>query len=262
MEKYKNKIIAISGEPVSGKSTTVNKLIELLKEEGYLKENIHLISTGNKFRQYFNSIIQFIKDFTENKKDINIENKEELQTFFNNTEYRKIFSKTIINLIKTNTTLDGFTIQDANNSPEFKTIRQIVDTVIDTDIKKLGEEINKKEHPEEIWIIDSRLAFHNIPESFSVRLTTNPKVAGERLFLDETRGVEDSKYKTVEEAIQEREKRRKGEISRYIEKYGVNLEDKNNYDLVIDTSYSSVEDIAKAILEKEKHYSEKDDIEK
>lgn len=260
MEKYKNKILSISGEPVSGKSTTVNKLIELLKEEGYLEKNIHLISTGNKFREYFNSIIQFIRDFMGNKKELNIENKEELQTFFNNAEYRKTLSKTIINLIKTNATLNEFTIQDANNRTDFKGIRQIVDTVIDTDIKNLGEEINKEEHKEEVWIIDSRLAFNNIPESFSVRLTTNPKVAGERLFLDETRGIEDSKYKTVEEAIKEREKRRKGELSRYIEKYGVNLEDENNYDLVIDTSYSSVEDIAKVVLECEECYNKKEEF--
>lgn len=139
MEKYKNKILSISGEPVSGKSTTVNKLIELLKEEGYLEKNIHLISTGNKFREYFNSIIQFIRDFMGNKKELNIENKEELQTFFNNAEYRKTLSKTIINLIKTNATLNEFTIQDANNRTDFKGIRQIVDTVIDTDIKNLGE---------------------------------------------------------------------------------------------------------------------------
>ena len=53
--KIKNKIIAISGEPVSGKGTTVKKMIEKLKEQGYTDEQIHLETTGNDFRRYFRS---------------------------------------------------------------------------------------------------------------------------------------------------------------------------------------------------------------
>ena len=53
----RNKIIALSGEPVSGKGTAVKNLIEILEISGYSKEQIHLESTGNDFRRYFNSII-------------------------------------------------------------------------------------------------------------------------------------------------------------------------------------------------------------
>lgn len=55
-------------------------------------------------------------------------------------------------------------------------------------MKQKGEAINREPHPNEIWIIDSRLAFNNIPDAFSVRLTTNADIAGKRLFNDKTRG--------------------------------------------------------------------------
>ena len=50
--EIKNRIIAISGEPVSGKGTTIKQMINSLKQEGYSEENIHVISTGHQFRWY------------------------------------------------------------------------------------------------------------------------------------------------------------------------------------------------------------------
>ena len=188
----------------------------------------------------------------------NIKEREEIKKFFNCEEYRKVLSKTIANLIKSKTDVTNFSIEDANNREDFVEIRSIVDTLIDEGMKERGKQINKEIHPDEIWIIDSRLAFNNIPESFSIRLTTNPKIAGERLFNDKTRGKEDSNYKDIKEAIEEREKRRVGENKRYMERYKVDLTDENNYQLIIDTSYSTPTDISHTILECLKCY-EKDD---
>lgn len=251
----KNKIIALSGEPVSGKGTAVKNLIEILERSGYSKEQIHLESTGNDFRRYFNSIIDLIANLNNKEKLKEISSRPELKSFFDNEDYRQILSKTIANLIKENIDLSNFSIQDANNREEFKSIRTIVDTLIDEGMKQKGKIINQEAHPNDIWIIDSRLAFHNIPEAFSVRLTTKPNVAGKRLFNDKTRGKEDSKYKSIEEATQGREERRIGEKERYLNRYGVNLENEENYDLIIDTSYSTPSDIAEVILECEKCYA-------
>ena len=220
MEKnnVKNKIITLSGEPVSGKGTTVKNLIKKLEEEGYSRENIHLISTGNEFRKYFNSIIDLILNLNNKEELEKIRKREELKQFFDNEDFRRALSKTIANLIKENSDLSHFSIQEANNREDFKAIRAIVDTIIDEGMKEKGKLINQEKHPNEIWIIDSRLAFNNIPEAFSVRLTTNADVAGKRLFNDKTRGKEDSKYKSEEEAKIEREERRIGEKTRYLEK--------------------------------------------
>lgn len=253
-KKIRNKIIALSGEPVSGKGTAVKTLIKKLKEQGYTDEQIHLETTGNDFRKYFNSIIDLILNLNNKEKLKEIMNKEELKAFFENEEYRHILSKSIAELMKKDIDLSNFSIEQANNSPEFSEIRKVVDTLIDNGMKEKGKKINEKEHPNEIWLIDSRLAFYNIPEAFSVRLTTNPDVAGERLFNDKTRGKEDSKYGTIEEAKKEREERRLGENSRYLKRYGVDLKDENNYDLIIDTSYANISDIADVILECEDYY--------
>lgn len=91
--KIKNKIIAISGEPVSGKGTTVKKMIEKLKEQGYTDEQIHLETTGNDFRRYFNSLIDLIVNL-DNKEELNqIYKREELSEFFDNEVYRKNVGK-------------------------------------------------------------------------------------------------------------------------------------------------------------------------
>lgn len=250
----KNKIITISGEPVSGKGTATKELIEKLKTEGYTNEQIHVQSTGNEFRKYFNSVIELVINFDNFEKLEELKTRPELKDFFNNKEYRELLLETIIKLKKANTDLSKFTIQQANNSEEFHNIRHVVDSLIDSAMKDKGKEINSKEHPNDIWIIDSRLAFANIPESFSVRLTTRPEIAGKRLFYDKSRGAEDSKYKTIEEAISEREKRKIGERKRYLERYGIDLENEDNYDIIIDTSYSTPSDIANEILEKAKIY--------
>ena len=129
----------------------------------------------------------------------------------------------------------------------------MVDTLIDGDTKRLGEEINREERPDEVWIFDSRMAFDNIPGAFSIRLTVNPYEAAKRLYNDTSRGKED-RYASIEEAEKAREERRIGEIKRYKERYGVDLEDENNYNLIVNTTSAEVDDIAKIILECEERY--------
>ena len=247
-KKFRNKIIAISGQPVTGKGTNVKAIIEKLKQEGYKEENIHLSSTGDDFRRYFNSIIGMIQNLDNEEKAKEFGENAEIKELLNNEEYRKALAETVAKLKKSGINLRDFNIEQANNLEEFKKIRKVVDTLIDQGMARKGIEINKEEKPDDIWIIDSRLAFHNIPEAFSVRLTSKPEVAGRRLFDDKTRGKEDNKYESVEEAIEAREKRRLGENERYLQRYGVDLDDEDNYDLIIDTSYSTVDDISNSIL--------------
>ena len=203
-KKIRNKIIALSGQPVTGKGTNVKAMIQKLEERGYKSENIHLIATGDQFREFSNEIIELIRN-TENPEVLEkLSERAGLQKILSHADYRATLIHTISILKQNQIDLTKFTIDDANNMPEFKDIRAIIDTIIDEGIAKLGKEINQEERKDEIWIIDSRLAFHNIPEAFSVRLTSTPEVAGERLFHDKKRGKEDQ-YKTVEEAKEARE---------------------------------------------------------
>ena len=252
--KIRNRIIAISGEPVSGKGTTIKQMINSLKQEGYSEENIHVISTGHQFRNYFEKIIEFMRNINDEEKLKQLGQDEGLRQILENKEYREVLSKTISDIQKNNINLDDISkISELNNNEIFAELRSIVDTLIDGDTKRMGQEINKEERPNEIWIFDSRMAFDNIPDAFSVRLTVNPKEAAKRLFNDSSRGNED-KYSSLEEAEKAREERRIGEIKRYKERYGVNLEDEKNYDLIIDTTSAETNDTAKIILQCEERY--------
>lgn len=256
MDKIKNKIIALSGQPVTGKGTTTKALIEKLKEDGYKAENIHVISTGNEFRRYFNILIDFIRNLNNDEKIKELSETKEMKDIMSSLERRLHFINTISKIKNSDIDLENFSIEQANNLDELKEIRSIIDTLIDEGIKKKGIEINSVNNPDEIWIVDSRLAFSNIPDAFSVRLTATPEVAAKRLFNDSTRGKEDSSYKSLEEAKTAREKRRLGEQERYKQRYGVDLEDPNNYDLIIDTSFASIDDTADVILDCLEHYVE------
>lgn len=190
MSEFRNRIITISGEPASGKSTVINKLREDYEKRGY---KVHIYSVGNEFRRLAVEKALSIEQFNE-----------------------------------------------------YVSKRSNIDEILDSAVKQRGKEINLKERPTDIYIFDSRLAFHNIPDAFSVRLTVDKKVAGERVFNDNKRGNED-KYDTVEQAIEQTKKRKESEVKRYKERYGVDLQDPDNYNLVIDTSYATIEDISQLI---------------
>lgn len=254
MEKFQNKIIAISGEPVTGKGTNVAKIHDKLLKQGYKEENIHVICTGDEFRKYFSIIGDIIRNIDNAEELKKIVEKEKME-ILENKDLRNSIIEVIGKLKTRKVSLSTFSIEQSNNMPELFEIRNVIDTIIDSKIRQLGKEIGKQYREDEIWIINSRLAFINIPESFAVRLTCNSQIAGKRLIDDLDRGEED-KYKSIEEAIRQRENRREGEIARYKDRYGINLEDEDNYNMIIDTSYSSVEDISQVIIDGLERYSE------
>lgn len=211
MSEIRNKIITISGEPVSGKSTVVKLLTEKYQKQGY---KVHIISTGKLFRKKVKE--EYVKMYPD-RADANL--------------------------------------ADIQMDESFSEKRAQIDTMIDEMIKQQGEEINSKERINDVYIIDSRLAWSNIPDSFAVRLTVNDKIAGQRVFHDKSRGSEDE-YESIEEAIKKTKQRKQGEIERYKKRYGVDLANPENYNLIVDTSYSNSDELAEIIMNGEKLYRE------
>ena len=121
-----------------------------------------------------------------------------------------------------------------------------VDNSLDKAVRDLGKKISDQSDENTIYLIDSRLAWHNIPESFKIRLVTTDIIAGKRVFEDKSRGEED-RYDNLESAIEETRKRKQLERERYIKTYGLDLQKLEQYDLVVDTSYAEVSDIADVI---------------
>jgi cytidylate kinase len=95
------------------------------------------------------------------------------------------------------------------------------------------------------YVVDSRLAWHFIKNSFKIYLKAEKSIAAERI-LNANR--ESEKYKTKEEAIQSIIIRSEEECERYKSRYNVNLRDFSNYDLVLDSSYIRIEEIVDIIM--------------
>ena len=242
------RIISISGNPVSGKSTVVKKMIEKLKERGFSDENIHLVSTGTMFRECFNKVMNLISSIDNEEKMNEYKKDKDIRKILKNPTYRKKIRDLCISLKQSGIDPKEYDIANANTSQELGSVRHIIDEIVDSEITELGKQIIEKNNPDEVWLIDSRLAFHNIPESFAVRLTVRDDVAAKRLLDDNTRGDEDNNYQSFEEAKNKVIERKQGEQERYKRRYGIDLEDEENYNIIIDTSYSDVDEIADTIL--------------
>ena len=95
-------------------------------------------------------------------------------------------------------------------------------------------------------IVDSRLAWFFIPESYKVFLLTEIAVAADRISNDRQRKNE--KYMSKEEAIRDIVARKESENKRYMELYSANCSDLSNFDLIIDTSFITPEEVADMII--------------
>ncbi len=95
-------------------------------------------------------------------------------------------------------------------------------------------------------IVDSRLGWHFIPSSFKVYLIVDPVIAAERVY---SAIRPDEQYTSIDAAGGDSLKRQKYENERFWNLYSIKCDDWRNYDLVIDTSYATPEQVAELILQ-------------
>lgn len=120
-----------------------------------------------------------------------------------------------------------------------------LDILIDDRLKYIEAE-------EDMYIIDSHLAFHFVPSGFSVFLTISPECSAKRIFNDAhspTRIKSGDTMQTLEEAFQKTQKRVQNHIDRYTTLYGINPYIETQYEHVINTEAYSPETIAQRILD-------------
>ncbi len=128
-------------------------------------------------------------------------------------------------------------------------VDKTIDFKIDDEVRKAGENTD--------IVIDSRLAFHWIPESFKVYLDLPPQIAKERILnnLKENALRKQSENSENSEEIYEKIlSRLESEKKRYKELYNINHTDKNNYDLVIDTDKNNLNQVVEIILREYKKW--------
>ncbi len=114
-----------------------------------------------------------------------------------------------------------------------------IDDEIDGTISKLQE-------TDESLIFDSRLAWHFAPKSFKVYLTVNMDEAARRIFYDKRTS---ENYQNIEEAKNKIRARRKSELERFKDYYNIDYSDLKNYDLIVDTTEITPEEVCSKIIE-------------
>ena len=177
-------IITLSGKPGSGKSSTADRIAEMLSYTRY--------SSGESVRAI--------------------------------THKQKI-------------TLSEFNAY-AETHPE-------IDYGIDEDLRKL------RDHND--IVIDARLGFYWIPESFKVYLDLHRDVAVARIFKDATMNEHRSESgegsTTMGDVMDQVEERMRSEQRRFKKLYGINPYSIEHFDLIIDTAHHSPQTVALTIFD-------------
>lgn len=120
-----------------------------------------------------------------------------------------------------------------------------IDDLIDNRTAKIGKE-------EDNVLFDSRLAWHFAPDSFKVFLLTDSYEAARRTFAGGAREAEE--YADINATMAGLKQRADLERARFKELYNIDYYNRNNYDLIIESTYASPEQIAKEIMRNFEEY--------
>ena len=115
-----------------------------------------------------------------------------------------------------------------------------IDEEIDNELSEIGRR-------DEDMILDSRMAWHFVPQSFKVYLAVDINTAVERICTANRGEVE--YYTSLEDAKTKILQRKSSENYRYLSKYKVDCSDMNNYDIIIDTTCRTPQEAADIIME-------------
>lgn len=127
-----------------------------------------------------------------------------------------------------------------------------IDMALDNHNREIGQGVN--------IVLDSRLGFYFVPQSFRVFLELDPRVAAERILEDAKVNPNRHKetkagFETAENIVVSINERLASERKRYKELYGITDHTlPSNFDLVIDTAHIPLEKVASKIVEEYKKW--------
>ncbi len=102
------------------------------------------------------------------------------------------------------------------------------------------------ERKNENLIFDSRMAWHFAKDTFKIFLTIDPMEAARRVMLDQ-RGDEE-KYTDIKDACDKLVERSRVERDRFVDIYGVDYYDYNNFNIVVDTTSKTPDEVVALIM--------------
>ena len=111
--------------------------------------------------------------------------------------------------------------------------------------RKVDERTEKIGKTEDNFIFDSRLAFHFIPDAIKVFLDVSYEEGARRIFLKPRKS--EGKAETEEELAQRNKERWETDRKRYIQRYNLDLEKRENYDAYIDTTKQTMEEVIQEV---------------
>ncbi len=117
------------------------------------------------------------------------------------------------------------------------------DPSIDEELDKRQKEIGEKE---DNFIMDSRLGFYFIQDSYKIFFTVDPEEAAKRIIGEKRK---DEAYRDAEQALSVLRKRMQSENKRYKEYYGIDFPRNEDFDLIIDTTHTKPEEIVELVRE-------------
>lgn len=177
-------IITISGKPGSGKSSTADKVAELL---GYTRH-----SSGDMVRRVLKEKKMSLEEYND----------------------------------------------QANDNHD-------LDALVDEQLRALREQKD--------IVVDSRLGFYWIPESFKVYLDLDLEIATARIFKDavsnEMRSSVGTSVSSLNDVSRQVKERMLDEQNRFRRLYGVDPYDKRHFDFIIDTSRQNPQSVAVAVFD-------------
>ena len=115
------------------------------------------------------------------------------------------------------------------------------DTSIDVELDhKIAEDGITKDN----FILDAKLGFHFIPKSVKIFLDANFDERVRRKFMRDIR----NELNVTQESVANKLRRiHESDKKRFLEKYNVDFTDPKNYNLIIDTTYLSLQEVADKI---------------
>jgi len=118
---------------------------------------------------------------------------------------------------------------------------------IDHEVDKLLQKIGEEKHH---LVIDSRLAFHWIPQSFKVFLSLDHDTAAERVYAHlQKEGRVSQTASCLEEVGRNIDTRVESERKRYKNLYTIDVTDTSPFDVVIDTKANTLEKVVALVIE-------------
>ncbi len=138
----------------------------------------------------------------------------------------------------------GMTLEEYNKLGE-------VDPSTDLEVDKYQEELGKKEDD---FIIEGRTSWYFIPHSLKIYLDVDPDVGAIRIKNDlkENNDRNEGGVKSLEEVKKGIKERMRSDRKRYEKYFGIDVYNRENYDIVIDTTRISPEEVFEKVYQKVK----------